>query len=83
MEEDDAGVFAFPGLTLTLLFRSIPGKYILGLLLPLSEPAAAEPCQLPRPLHWEPSTPPSSTVRMGRAGPAPQTLSVIKISLNV
>ena len=75
-EEGDAGVFAFPALTLTLLFRSIPGKYILGLLLALSEPAAAEPRQFPRPLHWEPGAPPARTVRMGRAGPAPQSLSL-------
>lgn len=75
-EEDDAGVFALPGLTLTLLFRPLPGKYILGLLLALAEPAAAEPRQFPRPLHREPGALPSHTVRMGCAGPAPQSLSL-------
>lgn len=76
-EEGDAGVFAFPGLTLTLLFRSIPGKYILGLLLALSEPAAAEPRQLPQPLHREPGAPLSHTVRTGRVGPAPKTCPLV------
>lgn len=78
-EEGDAGVFVFPGLTLTLLFRSIPGKYILGLLLALPEPAAAEPRQFPGPLHREPGAPPSRTVRTGGTGPC----HVMKISPNV
>lgn len=77
-EEGDTGVFAFSGLTVTLLFRSIPGKYILGLLLALSEPAAAEPRQFPQPLHREPGAPPSRTVRTG-----PVPWSVMKISPDV
>lgn len=53
--EGGAGVCMLSGLTLTLLFRSIPGKHILRLLLALPEPAAAEPSQLPWPLHRQPS----------------------------
>lgn len=61
--EDGAGVCMLSGLTLTLLFRSIPGKHVLRLLLALPEPAAAEPGQLPRPLHRQPSAHAAHAVR--------------------
>lgn len=65
-QEGGIGEFLFPELIVTLLFRSIPGKHILRLLLALPEPAAAEPSQLPRPLHRQPGACTPRSVRTAR-----------------
>lgn len=65
-QEGGTGDFLFLELTVTLLFRSIPGKHILRLLLALPEPTAAEPGQLPQPLHRQPGARPPRTVRTAR-----------------
>lgn len=69
--EGDAGVSVCPGLTLPLLSRSVPGEHLLGLVLTLAEPAAAEPGHVPRALHRQPSARCPRTVRTDPACWAP------------